>query len=251
MIESLYSNARLYDLMYPPAMDVGSRPQFYRDLAVAAHGPVLEVACGTGSHLLPIAERGIACQGIDLSNAMLALARTKFDAAGLRVGLQMGDMTDFDIGTKFALVFVAANSLTHLHATADIVRCFRAVRRHLAPGGRFAFDVFNPSVRILAAADGARREMQRFEDPQRGQICVDVAERYDAAAQVTRGVWYFSADREPDFFVASVEVRSMFPQELPLLIEAGGLRLLDRFGDSERSPFSTNAPQQVCVCEAA
>jgi SAM-dependent methyltransferase len=251
MIVSLYSSARLYDLMYPQPSGLGSKAQFYLDLAVASGGAVLELACGTGTMLLPIAERGIPCQGVDLSGDMLAQARTKFEASGASVGLHEGDMTDFDLDARFGFVFVASNSLTHLHAAGDIVRCFRAVRRHLAAGGRFAFDVFNPSVQYLAAANGVRREMQRFYDPERGEVRVDVEERYDAAAQVTRGVWYFSAEREPDFFVASVEVRSMFPQELPMLIEAGGLRLLDRFGDFERNPFTSETPHQVCVCEAA
>lgn len=251
MIESLYSNARLYDLMYPPPSGLGSKEQFYLDLAGTSGGPVLEVACGTGTMLLPIAERGVPCQGIDLSGDMLAQARAKFEEKGLTVGLQPGDMTNFDLNAQFRLVFGASNSLTHLHATGDIVSCFRTVRRHLAPGALFAFDVFNPSVQILAAADGVRREMQRFPDPERGEIRVDVEERYDAAAQVTRGVWYFSTEREPDFFVASVEVRSMFPKELPLLIEAGGLRLVDRFGDFERNSFASESPHQVCICEAA
>jgi SAM-dependent methyltransferase len=160
-------------------------------------------------------------------------------------------MTDFDLDERFGLVFVASNSLTHLHATDDVVSCFRAVRRHLTPGGRFAFDVFNPSVQVLAGADGLRRERRRFDDPERGEIRVDVEERYDAAAQVTRGVWYFSTESEPDFVVSSVEVRSFFPQELVLLLEAGGLRLVERFGDVERVPFTSDAPSQVCICELA
>ncbi|MEP7347941.1 MAG: class I SAM-dependent methyltransferase, partial [Gemmatimonadaceae bacterium] len=116
---------------------------------------------------------------------------------------------------------------------------------------RFAFDVFNPRVQMLAGADGTRREMQRFDDPQQGAVRVDVEERYDAVAQVTRGVWYFSTERESDFLTVSLEVRSIFPQELPLLVETGGLRLLERYGDFSGSPFTNTSPQQVCVCEAA
>ena len=62
-------------------------------------------------------------------------------------------MRDFDLGRTFDFVFIAANSLLHLHEAEDLVSCFRSVRRHLAPGARFAFDVFNPSVRLLAEAD--------------------------------------------------------------------------------------------------
>ena len=250
MLGSLYPDARLYDLMFPQPGGPGSRAQLYLDLAATTGGPVLELGCGTGSVLIPIAERGIACQGIDLSSDMLARARAKFEAGGVTAGLHLGDMTDFDLDEQFGLVFVASNSLTHLHAAGDVVNCFHSVRRHLNPGGRFAFDVFNPSVRVLAGADGLRRERQRFADPERGEIRVDVEERYDAAAQVTRAIWYFSTEGEPDFVVSSVEVRSFFPQELVFLLKAGGLRLLERFGDFERAPFTSETPTQVCVCEA-
>jgi len=53
----------------------------------------------------------------------------------------------------------------------------------LAPGARFVFDFFNPSVRLLAGADGVRRSQESlsFTDPERGSVSVDVAEIYDAA----------------------------------------------------------------------
>src|SRR3954470_9921282 len=97
MLESLYSKARLYDLMFPQPSGLGSRAQFYLDLAATTGGPVLELGCGTGSLLLPIAERGIACQGIDLSSDMLGRARAKFEGSRVTAGLHLGDMTDFDL----------------------------------------------------------------------------------------------------------------------------------------------------------
>ena len=148
-------------------------------------------------------------------------------------------------------MFIAGNSLLHLHETDDLVSCFRSVRRHLAPGARLIFDVFNPSVRVLAEADGHRRTRASlsFTDPDRGHVRVDVAETYDPLAQVTRGTWYLSTDSEPDFVVAPLEMRSIFPQELPLVISLGGLRLVERFGDWSGAPFSAEAALQLCVCE--
>lgn len=104
----------------------------------------------------------------------------------------------------------------------------------------------------LFAPDGVRRtrESLSFSDPDRGSVRVDVAGIYDAPAQVTRDTWYFSADSEPDFVVAPLEIRSIFPQELPLLVSLGGLRLVERYGDVERKPFAAESAQQVCVCEA-
>jgi len=89
-----------------------------------------------------------------------------------------------------------------------------------------------------------------FVDPDRGNVTVDGAETYDAAAQVTRGTWHFSSDFDPDFVVAPLELRSIFPQELPLLLSLGGLRLVERFGDWSGRPFTGNAAIQLCVCES-
>lgn len=134
MIESLYSNARLYDLMYPQPSGVSTKVGFYLDLAAAARRPVLELACGTGSMLLPIAAQGIECEGGDISNDMLAEARAKFEAEELSAPFHVGDMANFDLGRKFGLIFIASNSLLHLHSADDIVRCFQSVRGHLDQG---------------------------------------------------------------------------------------------------------------------
>ena len=246
MSGDFYSRAGLYDLMFPgggPAVD------FYRAYADHQGGDVLELGCGTGQKLIPIASEGRSCVGLDLSADMLAEARRKADERGVTVEWVQGDMRSFDLGRTFDFVFIAANSLLHLHRAEDLVSCFRSVRRHLAPGARFVFDVFNPSVRLLAGADGVRRTRESFRDPERGDISVDVAETYDASAQVTRGTWYLSTGAEPDFVVLPLEIRSIFPQELPLLVSLGGLRLVERFGDWARRPFAGDSPLQLCVCE--
>ena len=249
MGEVFYSQARLYDLMFPGG---GPAVNFYRAEAHRQQGRVLELGCGTGYKLIPIASDGYPCVGLDFSSDMLAEAQRKANELGVAVEWVQGDMRAFDLGRKFDFVFITANSLLHLHEAEDLVSCFRSVRRHLAPGARFVFDVFNPSVRLLAQADGIRRarESLSFTDPDRGQVSVDVAERYDASSQVTRGTWHLSTDSEPDFFVAPLDIRSIFPQELPLLVSLGGLRLTERFGDWSNRPFSGDAALQLCVCKS-
>jgi SAM-dependent methyltransferase len=249
MSERFYSDARLYDRVFPggePAVD------FYRAEADRQGGCVLELGSGTGRKLIPISSGGHPCTGLELSSDMLAEAQRKADERALAVEWVQGDMRGFDLGRTFDLVFIAANSLLHLHEAADLLSCFRSVRAHLAPGGRFIFDVFNPNVRSLADADGVRRtrDALSFVDPDRGHVRVDVAETYDAAAQVTRGTWHFSSDVDRDFVVAPLELRSIFPQELPLLLSLGGLQLVQRFGDWSGRPFTADAAIQLCVSES-
>src|SRR6478735_7256098 len=247
MSKQFYSDARLYDRLFPggeQAID------FYRAEANRRGGSVLELGSGTGHKLFPIASDGHPCAGLELSPEMLAEARRKADEWGVEVEWVQGDMRQFDLGRTFDLVFIAANSLLHLLEADDLLDCFRSVRRHLAPGAGLIFDVFNPSVRVLAQADGARRRRDAlsFVDPVRGEVHVDVAETYDAAAQVTRGNWYFSTDAEADFVVAPLEIRSIFPQELPLRLSLGGLRAVERFGYWSRAPLTADAALQLYIC---
>lgn len=248
MSDQFYADARLYDRLFPG----GDRAvAFYRAEADRHGGSVLELGSGTGHKLIPIAADGHPCTGLERSPAMLGEARRKAAERGVEVEWVQGDMRELDLGRTFDLVVIAANSLLHLQTSEELVGCLRSVRRHLAPGGRLVLDVFNPSVRMLALADGVRRrrETSSYVDPDRGVVHVDVAETYDAAAQVTRGSWYFSSDTEADFLVAPLEIRSIFPQELPLLLSLGGLRLVERHGDWSREPFTADAALQICVCE--
>jgi SAM-dependent methyltransferase len=250
MSEQFYSDARSYDRLFPRGEQA---VEFYQAEAGRQGGSVLELGCGTGHKLIPIGSHGQSCVGLDLSSAMLAEAGRKARERRVEVEWVQGDMREFDLGRTFDLVIITSNSLLHLHEPEDLVACFRSVRRHLAPGARLIFDVFNPSVRMLAQADGARRRRDglSFVDPGRGVVHVDVAETYDAAAQVTRGTWYFSTDTEADFAVAPLEIRSIFPQELPLLLSLGGLRLVERFGDWSRAPLTGGAALQLCICESS
>lgn len=245
--EQFYSHAELYDRLFPENRQAAD---FYRAAADRHGGTVLELGCGTGSKLIPIASAGHPCVGMDLSPQMLHEAERKAAERGVEVEWVPGDMRDFELGRTFDLVIIAANSLLHLQQPEDLVACLRSVRRHLSPGGRLVFDVFNPSVHLLARADGhrRRRDALSFVDPARGVVHVDVAETYDAASQVTRGTWFFSTDSEPDFFVAPLEIRSIFPQELPLLLALGGLRMVERCGDWSRTAFTADAALQICVC---
>src|SRR5262245_11615057 len=95
-----------------------------------------------------------------------------------------------------------------------------------------------PADRVIDSEEpGVRRtrESLSFMDPDHGNVSVDVAEIYDAPAQVTRGMWHVSTDSEPDFVVAPLEIRSIFPQELPLLVSLGGLRSGRRCASQRRN----------------
>jgi SAM-dependent methyltransferase len=249
---NLYDHPALYDALLPATAHVS----FYVDLARQASGDVLELACGTGQLTVPIAAAGLppvglpAVVGLDLSAPMLATARQRAAAANVSVEFVPGDMRNFDLGRRFALIFIARNSLLHLHSTEDLLAALAAVRRHLAPGGIFAFDIFNPNVRLLARPSGQRFPVFEKETEEFGKLSVEQTTDYDPATQVGGGSWYVSTPGNPDAWVLPLHLRNIFPQELPLLLAAGGFHLRSRTEDFAGTPFHSNSRLQVCLCQA-
>jgi SAM-dependent methyltransferase len=238
---------RLYDALLP----VGAHVPYYVELCRRTSGDVLELACGTGQLTVPIASAGLATAGIDTSAPMLNRERERAAAAKVSVEYLLGDMRNFDLGRRFGLIFILRNSLLHLHSTEEILAAFAVVRRHLAPDGIFAFDIFNPNVRMLASPAGQRLSVFQVETESFGTLSVEGTNDYDCAAQVNRGHWYVSAQGKPDVWIFPLALRSIFPQELPLLLAAGGFDLGSRAGDLYQTPFDSTSRLQVCLCQAA
>ena len=191
----LYDDPVLYDALMSP----GAHAPYYCAVAARTGGPVLELACGTGQMIVPIARAGHAAAGLDLAPAMLAEARRKAEAAGVAVELVQGDMRGFDLGRRFALVFIARNSMLHLASPEDFAGLFDAVKRHLLPGGVFAFDVFNPGPKILARPPHVRFPvMTATSAAHGGALVVEETYTYDAATQVSCSTWLISAPGRKD-----------------------------------------------------
>jgi SAM-dependent methyltransferase len=246
---SFYDDPALYDrVSTPPVASV----DFYVELARHSQSDVLELACGTGPVTIPTAQAlagsGRSVTGLDLAPTMLEAALKKSAAAGVAPDFVAGDMRRFALGRRFGLIFVAFNSLLHLTTNEALAECFACVREHLEPGGEFAFDVFNPSVEMLARAPSQRTTVVRLPDDTLGEIHVEATMNYDAATQVNRSAFHFSAPGRPDYMTVPIHLRSLFPLELPLLLSANGFRLETRHGDFAREPFGSASPRQVCIC---
>ncbi|HET9193664.1 MAG TPA: class I SAM-dependent methyltransferase [Vicinamibacterales bacterium] len=244
MSSDFYDHPDLYDALLP----VGAHLPFYAGLARQQAGAVLELACGTGQITIPIALNGNPTVGLDRSRAMLDVARKRAAAANAPVEFVEGDMRDFALDRDFELIFVARNSLLHLLSTADLLAAFGAIRRHLAPNGVFAFDIFNPNPRLLARPAGQRFPTMEVSTPRWGSLTVEDACDYDSAAQVNHGTWYISTPEKRDAWIVPLVLRSIFPQELPLLLSAAGLELISRFGELSRDPFVAGSRIQLCLC---
>jgi ubiquinone/menaquinone biosynthesis C-methylase UbiE len=163
--EGLYDLPDLYDVV------MGAIPEaeaFYAQEARKRGENVLALACGTGRYAAPLARSGLKVTGGDLSASMLEHARAKSAAQNVRIEFLGLDMRDFSLpGRSFDLVMIAGNALLHLHTIDEFRSCFRAIARHLAPGGALALDVVSPSLRIMPSPG-----LCRITTRNAGNLCV-------------------------------------------------------------------------------
>ncbi len=104
---------------------------------------MVDLACGTGTLAIIMAERGIRTFGIDLSEEMLKRAKAKAKGRELPLTLRCQDMRNFRLPMPVDLATCFFNSLNHLLTLEDLLHTFRSVHRALKDGGYFIFDVNN------------------------------------------------------------------------------------------------------------
>jgi SAM-dependent methyltransferase len=257
----LYTEPELYDLLFPNAHGSGAVLDAERRKRIVASesfyleeagkgGRVLELACGTGRLTVPIAQRGVEIVGIDSSPTMLEIARAKAAKSGAPATFVQADMRAFDLPQRFYLIFIAGNSLQHLLSADDLTQTLACTRRHLASGGRLAFDVGNPDLSQLTRDAQDRNPVMQVNDPKRGLISLEETARYERATGIRDVTWYFSGPDAHDFRVINYRMRMIFPQEIEQSLAATGFRVDTRYGEYWRVPFEPTSPRQVYLCSA-
>jgi len=244
--------ARHYDAAYARLRDPAGDADFYLALARESGGPVLELGCGTGRTLLPIARAGLPCTGLDLSAAMLDALRAKSPPANLR--LVQGRMQGFDLGAeRFALVTAPFRAFQHLQTVEDQLACLACVRRHLAPGGAFAFDVFQPRLERTAIVHEPEQEDCRFRDGD-DEVVRRVSVTRDHARQRMRVTLHYDRERDGQRVAretAEFSMRWFFRYELEHLLARAGLGDFTLYGGFDRSAFGAGSSDLVFVARAS
>ena len=251
--------AEMYDAIYGLRDDIG----LWRALAADASGPLLELGCGTGRVLVPLARAGFEVTGIDLSPDMLERCRERVRSeppeAGGRVALVEADMTSFDLGRRFALITCPFGGFQQLRTVEQQLACLERCREHLLPRGTLALDLPNPDPAPAAYAgeqvtDGeATAELVEWTGGRRIRWWVTII-GYDRAHQwsdceVTLEI--IEPDGATRRVTESISLRYIFRYELEHLLVRSGFRVVALYGDYDRSPFGDASPAMIAVAQPA
>ena len=232
---------------------------FYVHAAKEFGEPVLELGCGTGRVTLAVAQAGFRVTGLDLSAKMLERAEEKARSlpqeARKRLTLTTGNMTDFDLGAKFALVVVPFRPFQHLAETRQQLGCLACARKHLEPGGRLVFDFFQTDPRRMHEAQFLEERVVA-EYSMSGGRRVTLTERVTAfhrAEQRNDAEMIYAvthADGRRERLVLAWTVRYFFRYEVEHLLARSGFRVEETFGDWDRSSLGDHSPEMIFVARA-
>ncbi len=225
--------------------------EFYLDYARQCGSPVLELACGTGRLLVPLAEAvdqrsGLEITGVDLSENMLAVCRQKIEDRQLagQVNLVHASMADYDLPRKdFALAFIAFRSFTHLYSQQDQLACLECTFNHLRPGGMIIIDIYAPLYKFLAKEPDEPFTVRWEFDLPNGHHVIrkDRFVRNDPVRQIQYSELRFEEYNLGGDLVNALNVpistRYTFHFEMQLLLEKAGFEMVDLFRDYEKTPF--------------
>ena len=234
-----YLTPELYDAVYS---DVKADIAPHVELVREAGGPALEVCAGNGRLLLPALEAGLACDALDLDTGMLADLRAKLTARGWKVhgegdaarfrhtdgrelGVHAGDMRDFSLHQRYALIAIGFNSFLHNLTQDDQLRTLRCCRHHLASGGRLVIHAFHPSAEKLLEWSGGERLMKSLSTGTNGVRVWDAAQddRVEQVRHMTRRIEFTDAAgavvRQE---VVQFALRYVYKPEMELLLRVAG-----------------------------
>jgi SAM-dependent methyltransferase len=247
--------ARYYDL---ENADLTEDLPFWLELAEQQGDPILELGCGTGRVLLPLAQRGHRVTGLDNSPEMLARleAKLKLSTAGhvkqSAPAIVRADMTDFTLAGNFRLALIPYNSFMHLLTPEQQCAALRCVRQHLQPAGALALDLPNPGEAYAGQEQGLTLE-RTFRDGER-TVQQFSSVMLDRAAQLAHVTWLYDStgpDGALQRTTIPLTMRYTFPAEMNLLLEKCGFHLTHLYGGYDRTPFADGAPRMLVVAEAS
>jgi SAM-dependent methyltransferase len=210
---------------------------------LADGGPVLELAVGTGRIAAPLAARGLAVSGIELSRAMAARIAGK--PGGDQVDVTIGDMTTTRVAVDFSLAYLVFNTISNVTTQDGQVAVFCNAAAHLRAGGLFLIEVGVPSLRRLPPGQDT---VPFAVAPGRDGDGYAGFDQYDTVTQrFTSNHVTVSADGKGRF--RRIPFRYAWPAELDLMARIAGLSLKYRWAGWDRSAFTAESTAHVSVWE--
>lgn len=224
---------------------------FWQDLAKQTPDPILELGCGSGRVLLPLAQSGHQLIGLDNDLAMLRFFIGRIlPSERENIHLFQADMAHFHLEVKPGLILLPCNTLSTL-SRSDLRAMLACVINHLQEEGVFAASFPNPA-RLAAMPKRSDAEVEEIFNHPEDDEPVQVSSAWERTSDRFEIRWSYD-HLFPDGRVERTQAvvkHQLWPIETYLEeFSKAGFQSIRLFGDFDYSPYRKSSP--YCVVLAA
>lgn len=241
-----YANAEEYDEENP----WGPGDAFYLNLAKSTRGPVLDVACGTGTLLRAIAKNGIEVVGLDVTPEMIERARMLADQEGLSIEWIVGDARTMQLDREFRLIIMTGHAFQHLLTDEDIDAFLDRAREHMRRNGYLAFETRNFAAREFGGSEEPTL-WKTIEDSQGREVDLLLGSTYDPETGIERLVEERVVKETGERTRRTSDLRYIDVEDLNQRLVDHGFKLIHQYGDWQKGPVGPEQPEVISVCRLA
>jgi SAM-dependent methyltransferase len=216
--------AGVYDAIYADPAFLAVQLAFLENAFSAVTGPLLDAGCGTGRHLVPLCKRGYRVVGVDISPAMLGVARASLTSAGLAGALVRGDLRSLPFASVFGGILCLDSPLALILTDDGLAAALAAFHRSLRPNGVLVAEIFD-YVGTLGAEPIA--PWTGSFPARRGQIAIRELHRFDRTAGIWEMAQEFCVRRgaRQESFEITHRLRMRSSDAYAAALEAAGFRV--------------------------
>ncbi len=210
--------------------DVTHDKDYYTKFFKSFEGQVLELACGTGRLLIPVAETGVTIHGLDSSQDILDVLQRKAAKLNIKgIKLHNQSMENFSIPIKYDAIFVASGSFQLLTSSESALKSLECVRDHLSDNGFFLVDIFIPWDSIVVQKRNDYHVTRDVVRPDGKRSIVLERFEIDIPNQIKRGTYryeFYDKERLTDCITDDLSIHWYWKDEfLSLLNKVGFSRI--------------------------
>ncbi len=227
----------------------------YSNYAELSGGRILELACGSGRVLLPLAQEGYELTGVDSSTEMLAIARQRLQEEGLlsRCRLVQQDIGALALEQMFRLAFIALGSFAHITTRTAQQNTLAGIRTHLSPGATFILDISNADARYMEDLSGQLLHQGTWQ-AENGSYYTHFVSPASSTARHLLELTHFYDQHTQGGTVKRTVVTTMLylfeRSEVELLLEQAGFAIKNIYGDYQLNQYQLDSPRMICIAEA-
>ncbi|MFB6259050.1 MAG: methyltransferase domain-containing protein [Flavobacteriales bacterium] len=194
---------------------------------------ILDLACGKGRHAVQLHRKGFDVTGVDLSQNSIEQAKAH-EAPGLRFDVH--DMRHvYDREEKFDKVLNLFSSFGYFRSEGENYRVIKAASEQLNPGGELVIDFMNAQKAVQELVPHEVKTVEGIE------FHID---RYVEYGILVKRIAFYDEGKGHEF---KEKLRILFDNDLQVMLERAGMKVIDRFGDYALEPFDRRSSERLII----